>query len=350
MEDKVEESAAELPNISTLDHGNVELVDENGELSASVTSDGQKTPMTNASATSSGTADHPLTPDGFQVPAWTIDRTVKYAEVTPALGKAITRRIKDRLDGTPEKIVDKIIKFVSASHPCYTSEPSLLSVTTTTGDVLHFQHADETSSTYQRFMGSVYDELYAHHLAAGMAPQSPVVTGSALSGLRRRGSGKGKQATAASASVAEEESEEDQRKRQASDKTRSHAAEEAAEEMAVVGTDRVEAVVSELFYIRYTPLQRYSRLDANLALLSLFSPATSDDSKHDIALSSRIAALNMLDLSLEHLGVVVKETVAEPGREAELAERNRRVESGLGKMIERVGDRMCWCGCCAAGN
>jgi hypothetical protein len=50
----------------------------------------------------------------------------------------------------------------------------------------------------------------------------------------------------------------------------------------------------------------------------------------------------MLDLSLEHLGVVVKETVAEPGREAELAERNRRVESGLVKMIEKVGDRMYW--------
>jgi hypothetical protein len=52
----------------------------------------------------------------------------------------------------------------------------------------------------------------------------------------------------------------------------------------------------------------------------------------------------MLDLSLEHLGVVVKETVAEPGREAELAERNRRVESGLGKMIERVGNCMFLCG------
>ncbi|KAJ7628718.1 hypothetical protein FB45DRAFT_43419 [Roridomyces roridus] len=37
----------------------------------------------------------------------------------------------------------------------------------------------------------------------------------------------------------------------------------------------------------------------------LFSPAASDDSSHDQALSSRVAALNMLDLNLEHLGVDV---------------------------------------------
>ncbi|KAJ7443948.1 hypothetical protein B0H11DRAFT_2162781 [Mycena galericulata] len=37
----------------------------------------------------------------------------------------------------------------------------------------------------------------------------------------------------------------------------------------------------------------------------LFSPPSSDDSSHDQALSSRVAALNMLDLNLEHLGVDV---------------------------------------------
>ncbi|KAJ7701926.1 hypothetical protein B0H17DRAFT_168152 [Mycena rosella] len=37
----------------------------------------------------------------------------------------------------------------------------------------------------------------------------------------------------------------------------------------------------------------------------LFSPQSSDDSSHDQALSSRVAALNMLDLNLEHLGVDV---------------------------------------------
>lgn len=37
----------------------------------------------------------------------------------------------------------------------------------------------------------------------------------------------------------------------------------------------------------------------------LFSPPTSDDSSHDQALTSRVAALNMLDLTLEHLGIEV---------------------------------------------
>lgn len=35
----------------------------------------------------------------------------------------------------------------------------------------------------------------------------------------------------------------------------------------------------------------------------LYRPSNSDDASHDEALSSRIAALNMLDLSLDHLGV-----------------------------------------------
>jgi len=40
-----------------------------------------------------------------------------------------------------------------------------------------------------------------------------------------------------------------------------------------------------------------------LIFYSLFRPVESDDASHDEALSSRVAALNMLDLSLDHLGV-----------------------------------------------
>ncbi len=42
--------------------------------------------------------------------------------------------------------------------------------------------------------------------------------------------------------------------------------------------------------------------DLNVRLYSL---PKSDDASHDEALSSRVAALNMLDLGLEHLGVDV---------------------------------------------
>jgi hypothetical protein len=61
--------------------------------------------------------------------------------------------------------------------------------------------------------------------------------------------GKGK--TAASPGGQEDESEVDQRTRELNEKAKLHAAEEAAEEQAVMGTDRVESVVCELFYIRY---------------------------------------------------------------------------------------------------
>lgn len=43
-------------------------------------------------------------------------------------------------------------------------------------------------------------------------------------------------------------------------------------------------------------------------------PSGSDDASHDEALSSRIAALNMLDLSLDHLGVDVRDSGADVQR------------------------------------
>jgi len=43
----------------------------------------------------------------------------------------------------------------------------------------------------------------------------------------------------------------------------------------------------------------------------LFMQTTTDDASHDEALSSRVAALNMLDLGLGHLGIEVGEAVNE---------------------------------------
>lgn len=70
------------------------------------------------------------------------------------------------------------------------------------------------------------------------------------------------------------------------DKTAAERREREVEKRALEGVDRVERVLLGLGH--------------NL----LFSPPTSNDPKHDAALASRIAALNMLDLSLGHLGVV----------------------------------------------
>lgn len=62
---------------------------------------------------------------------------------------------------------------------------------------------------------------------------------------------------------------------------------------------------------------------------SLFSPLDSDDVKHDEALASRIAALNMLELSLDHLGLITQPEEEEvPGQ----------VAAGLAKIVEAIGE------------
>ena len=43
----------------------------------------------------------------------------------------------------------------------------------------------------------------------------------------------------------------------------------------------------------------------------LFMQATTDDSSHDEALSNRVAALNLLDLGLGHLGIEIDEAINE---------------------------------------
>lgn len=243
-EAKVED--AELPDIQ-----NPVNVDKAGApLSSSITLDGQKTPTMDSQAGLAPSAlrpDSPSTPDGFQVPAWIIDQTIKYPDFTRSVGKAINRRIKDDLDGVaPEKLVDRVVEFVAATHPCFASETASLLSVSSSAEALNFRNADEASSTYQRFMGSVYDELYTHHLAAAMTPKSPVVVPSALSGLRRKGS-KGKAPVSPRVQAVEAE---DEPTRERNEKARLHAAEEAAEEKAVAGTDRVEQIICELFYIR----------------------------------------------------------------------------------------------------
>ena len=63
----------------------------------------------------------------------------------------------------------------------------------------------------------------------------------------------------------------------------------------------------------------------------LFSPIESDDARHDEALSSRIAALNMLDLSLDHLGLITRPDDEPKGEEGTVAR-------GLNAIVDRIGD------------
>jgi hypothetical protein len=61
---------------------------------------------------------------------------------------------------------------------------------------------------------------------------------------------------------------------------------------------------------------------------SIFSPLHSDDGRHDEALASRIAALNLLDLSLDHLGLITRP----PGEKPKGA-----IAKGLAKLCSEIG-------------
>lgn len=65
--------------------------------------------------------------------------------------------------------------------------------------------------------------------------------------------------------------------------------------------------------------------------IRLFSPLNSDDGRHDEALASRIAALNMLELSLDHLGLITRPDDEEvPGR----------IAGGLASIVDKIGDEL----------
>jgi hypothetical protein len=51
---------------------------------------------------------------------------------------------------------------------------------------------------------------------------------------------------------------------------------------------------------------------SDVTFLRLYLPPSSDDASHDEALGNRIAALNMLDLGWEHLGVEMSTNSSEP--------------------------------------
>jgi len=82
-------------------------------------------------------------------------------------------------------------------------------------------------------------------------------------------------------------------------------------------------------------------------LTRLFRPSTSDDASHDEALSSRIAALNMLDLGLEHLGIdigkagsAVQKVVAATGQ-SESPLLNQAHVTKISLVLQRLQDPGC---------
>lgn len=210
--------------------------------------------------------------EGYSVVAYVVDRGIRYTEIHKALVKAIRGAVRAELDGLPDRVVDKVLRFVTgAVCPVSGGADSALLKAHHHGlgggdsDVpLDFSDPAHAGERSQDFMEGVYDDLVRHFRAEGPKKW---------------------------------EHDED-------------AHEGYIEDEAGDGTERVEAVVCRLLHNR------------------IFSPLNSDDARHDEALASRIAALNMLDLSLDHLGLITQ-----PAGEVEKG----AIARGLATLVDDIG-------------
>ncbi|KAL7422907.1 hypothetical protein Q5752_002204 [Cryptotrichosporon argae] len=212
--------------------------------------------------------------DGYALTAYVVAKPVRSADVHKALAKALRTAVRAELEPSiPDKLVDRVQRIV-------------LSAAVPNADALHKHapHDDHDANLdladsaaagerIQQLMEDTYDELVAYHRGEGPS--------------RRRPSG---------AWTRHEEAEKGKKV--------------DVEKEASEGTERVEALVCRLLYNR------------------IFSPLSSDDARHDEALASRIAALNMLDLSLDHLGLITH-----PEGEADKG----AVAAGLADLVDSVG-------------
>lgn len=172
-----------------------------------------------------------------------------------ALSKAVKKTIIEALDSLPDKVADRVVKFVVASHPCYSDNKSLPSTPSGSAgsptqymDVplnLHGARPEVIAGEMQKFLEGIYDELLVHYTALAAALESP----SALHSLRRKGSVKGKGVTSAGAATGGgEENEKAGEDGKATKEKKKAAAEAAAEKQAMMGVDLVEGVVCGIFY------------------------------------------------------------------------------------------------------
>ncbi|EJD07368.1 uncharacterized protein FOMMEDRAFT_143805 [Fomitiporia mediterranea MF3/22] len=189
-----------------------------------------------------------------EVSAFTIDHPIIRRNVSKSLAKYIKVEIKEALTGLPTWVIDRTQNFSSSYLPFPKPAPKpkdgnggsqFASDQSSFREVSAFDDpAEEVSERFQEFYASLEEELR--------------VDGSP-STLRRKDD-----------KLTEEEKERER-----------HELDLKVQNIL----EKVENTLTSVFYDR------------------LYRPSSSDDASHDEALSSRINALNKLDLSLDHLGV-----------------------------------------------
>lgn len=239
--------------------------------------------------------------DGYNVVAYSINKPIRYAEVHKALVKTVRSTVRQELDGLPSKVIEKVLKLVvgavcpigsggGVDVALLKSHHHGLGSAEVEGNVpLDFSDPTVCGERIQDFMEGVYDDLVQHFRTESLSKSKAVPWARANS-------------------LGPED--EDGKKIATSPR---EAREQYVEKEAGDGTERIEGLVCRLLYNR------------------IFSPLHSDDARHDEALSSRIAALNLLDLSLDHLGLITRP----PGETVK-----GEVRKGLAQLVEEVGHEL----------
>lgn len=206
--------------------------------------------------------------NGAGLPNWMASRVVDFTS------SVLAKQMGD--DGRPEEPTDASPSRKSSNLDPVTGRPSKFASLTQRSPqrqdwALDLSTPSKVAETFQDFFSTLEDDITNYWNAAG----SPTVLG-----RQRR----------ADVTHLDEEDGSLSQSQISQDSARLSIAEKDPSDKQLKvrrALDAVERVVCSLFYDK------------------LFAPEGSDDKSHDQALASRVAALNMLDLTLEHLGVEV---------------------------------------------
>ncbi|KAG8895610.1 hypothetical protein FRC01_012295, partial [Tulasnella sp. 417] len=266
------------------------------------------------------------TPDVFQISVFVIDRPIKRKQVLKEIQRATKAQIKDTLGSQganlPNWMVTRVADFATVLNELYfaphlrAEEGDDPNAEGDSGSIRSLRLATQskdwtpdlstpasTSSSFQAFFTALEEDISTYYGASG----SPASFVAAV-----------KQRQATSSSV---ETEKPTHSRQgtltpveANGETDENKRAQIRERKIKETMDMIERVVCSLFYDR------------------LFAPEGSDDRSHDEALASRVAALHMLDLTLEHLGVDVG-NAGTAGVD--------QVAKAVGRELQRLEDPFC---------
>ncbi|KAH8103910.1 hypothetical protein BXZ70DRAFT_923313 [Cristinia sonorae] len=224
---------------------------------------------------------------GIGVPAFTMSTRISRKDVAKSILKAIHNEVKrDLADIAPSWVSERIedfavknnllpfLKIKSKSKIGGTTEGGPAAGYTVTPDLTGEDGVEDLGQKFQEFYLDLEEELMRRKWKSGKQ-------------------GFGSRILANGTPSAGSLSSGDEKEKDAEEKDGEDQVEDEKEKRVREVLGRVERTMCSVFYDR------------------LFLQSCSDDASHDEALSSRIAAVNLLDLSLSHLGVDVGNSAVE---------------------------------------